>query len=240
MRNKITIIIAMIFLTLLLAPVRGQSCGLGTMQPVKGFIVVPGGVVEGKIYFYNLYDSLTTHVLVTLDEAPEGWGIEIEPPAQNVVYQTPLGEVTVFENINVPKMSKTSDCKNAPEGFTLIKDTITPGVCIPAREVVVRIRVPENVQIGKTYEVKVKATGNCLSPQAGTVATSQVREFTFQIKPVLSGEFYEIRKEAGFNLWNFLAQNALTFSILLGIVCALIVILILRKMGKLVIEVKIK
>lgn len=239
MKGKVIAIIA-ILLSLLISTARAQSCGLGTMQPIKGFVVIPGGVVEGKIYFYNIYDPLTTHILVTLSEAPEGWGVEIEPQAQNVVYQTPIGEVTVFENIDVPQMPKTSDCEAAPKGYEFIKDTVTPGVCIPAKPVTVRIKVPENAQIGKTYEVKVKAVGNCLSPQAGNVYTSQVREFTFQIKPVLTGQFYEIKKEAGFDIWSFLSANALLFSILLGIVCALVIILILRRMGKLVIEVKIK
>lgn len=240
MRGKLTLLLSVAWL-MLAGLAFAQSCGLGTMQPVKGFVALPGSTVETKLYFYNLYDTLTTHVLLTLTDAPPGWGVEIEPPARDVVYQTPFGDVTVLENIDVPLTPKTPNCESTLTGYELIKDTVTPGTCIPAKVIYVKIRVPQNVEIGKTYEIKLTATGRCLSPQVGNVFTSQVREFTFQVKPVLSGEFYEIRRETGgFNIWDFIAQNALLFSILLGIVCAIVIVILLRMMGKLVIEIKLK
>jgi len=240
MRGNLVLLLFIIGISLIRSIAFAQYCGLGTMQPVKGFAALPGSTVEAKLYFYNLYDTLTTHVLLTLTDAPPGWGVEIEPPARDVIYETPLGSITVLENIDVPLTPKTPNCEGTLAGYELIRDTVTPGACIPAKVVLVRIKVPQNVEIGKTYEIKLTATGRCLSPQVGNVFTSQVREFTFQVKPVLSGEFYEIRREGGFSIWDFIVQNALLFSLLLGVLCAIVIILILRMMGKLVIEIKLK
>lgn len=172
------------------------SYNLGSAMGAKEFNVAPGQEAEGILYFYNVFGNRTTHISLAVSEAPEDWEIEIEPELHTTAVDVAGVLTEVTENLYAePDEIVDKIPAEGREGFVYIPAPNVGGF-IPAKQVKVKIKVPDDEELGKTFLVEIEATGEWLG-QTGTVAFKQNRDFEYKITTI-SPVFYErILKEAG-------------------------------------------
>ena len=215
------------------------QCDFGTMQPVLAYSAAPGAIINAKIYFYNLYGSYPTHVLLNVSVAPQNWKIAINPTAENRVYEIPGGTTTIFENFGVEQMDRVNEIPSKPpEGIEYIRDPVKIGYYIPSKVAYINIEVPTNAELWKTYEIKISASAWCTGGAPGTVGATQSRDFNFQVK-IVPTEYYE-RPRITMGLADILRQNAIIVALIIAIVAVILIIFILKRMGKLILKVELK
>lgn len=162
---------------------------LGSAMGAKELTVSPGNGVEALIYFYNVYGNRITHISLSVAEAPENWEVEIEPELHTTTVDVSGVLTEVTENLYVEPDEIVDEIPSEPkEGFVYIPAPNVGGF-IPAKEVKVKIKVPKDEKLGKTFLVKIEATGGWLG-QTGSVDFKQNRSFEYTITTVAE-EFYE-------------------------------------------------
>ncbi len=210
-------------------------CNFGTMQPALVYSAVPGATLEAKVYIYNLYGDRITHVKVSSVSVPEGWTYSFEPEASYVTYSISGQETQIYENLAVEPMGQTNDTSKY-EGVEYLQSPSVMGMYIPAKVIKMKLDVPSNVPLWKTYDFSFTLDGWCLADQPGSVSTLQQRTFDFRVKTVAL-EFYEQRVSSP---WEIIGQYAVYIAIVGAVLITIVVLVILRKMGKLIIKVEIK
>jgi len=230
--KKINVLIALSFL---LAGTSFGLCNFGTMQPVLAYSTTLGSTVTSKIYLYNLYGDRITHVVVKSFNAPEGWNVTFEPAKDDYLYSIPGGTTSILENLGVEPMGRTNNTEEI-EGVEYIVDPVNVGYYIPAKPLVLRIQVPRDADLWKTYDVLFTLTGWCTADSPGSVAVTQERDFSIRIRTVAL-EYFEQRVV---NFWEVVKQYSLYIAIVCALIVTIVVVLILKKMGKLIIKVELK
>ncbi len=218
-----------------LTPVSAGSCNFGTMQPVIGFTAVPGATLEARINIYNPYGDSILHTKVNSVIVPDGWTYEFEPALSYVTYAIPGGTTDIEENVAVDPMPPTNDTSK----YTNVEYLPSPaqiGFFIPSKVLTLRLDVPSNTILWKTFDFSFSVTGWCVDDAPGTVSVQQERDFKFQVKTVAL-EYYETRVVS---IWETIGQYAIYIAVVLAIVITLVVLFVLRKMGKLIIKVEVK
>ena len=110
------------------------------------------------------------------------------------------------------------------------------GYYIPSRVITLKLDVPSDSPLWKTYDFSFDLKGWCVGDSPGTVSVSQERTFNFQVRTVAL-EYYEQRMDSP---WEILGQYAIYIAIVGAIGITLLAIFLLRKMGKLIIKVELK
>lgn len=159
----------------------------GSMQAAKELSISPGDEVETKLYFYNVYGNRITHITLFVSQAPEGWEIELEPELHNTTVDIAGITVNVTENLYVmPSTATDTIPADIPEGIEYISSSVG---YIGAKSVKIKIKVPEDEEIGKEFNITISASAEWLG-QTGAVAIKQSRDFDYIVTTV-AGEFYE-------------------------------------------------
>jgi len=193
--KKLSISIIMLA-ALLLWPsvVSAASLNLASAFGDQDLQVVPGTSTYGKIYFYNVDGDKTTYITMENVDFPDGWEVEFLPALNTV--QVSLGgpNIDVEQHVYVqPNTLYTTSDVEAPAGFDLIAIPDKLGEGIPgyalAKELTVKITVPEGVAVGDTHGVTVNATAKYLG-QTGAAIIGLQRPFTFGVTTV-----YELTEE---------------------------------------------
>ena len=144
--------------------------------------VVPGGEGQGVIYFYNIDGNRITHVSLDVSQAPDSWGVEIQPPQHEIEVEIGGTIITVTENLHVePSEVLSEEAEDVPEGM----------VCIPvsgrgyalAKPAHIIVRVPGSEEIGTSGQILISAEAEWLG-QTGAAAIKQSRDFEFSITVV--------------------------------------------------------
>ena len=233
-------ILSLVVLSFAFSPVFASVCNFGTMQPVIAFSAVPGATLEAKVYIYNLYGERTLHALVNEESImiPDGWTYSFEPAASYITYNVPGGTTDVYENIAVEPMiavNDTSEYAGVPN-IEFLPSPSMIGYYIPTKVLTLKLDIPSTTSLWKTYDFGFTMQGWCVADSPGTVSVSQERDFDFQVRTVAL-EYFE---ERVYSPWETLGQYALYIALVAAIGITLIVVFVLRKMGKLIIRVEVK
>ena len=154
-------------------------------QGNKQLKVIPGGAVEGVIYFYNIEGNRITHISLEISKAPDDWIVEIDPPQHEIQVNVSGKIVTVTENLHVePSQAVAQEPEEVPEGMVYIK-LGDLGYAL-AKAVHIVVQVPETVEIGTQGDILIAAEAEWLG-QTGAAAIKQAREFEFFVE-VTSGQ----------------------------------------------------
>lgn len=195
MIKKLSICIIMLAALLVWPSVASaDALNLATAVGKTDLQVIPGTSAYGKIYFYNVDGDKTTYITMETVDFPDGWQVEFLPALSTI--QVSLGgpAIDVTQNIYVEKdvVHSTSDVE-VPAGFELIAIPDKLGAGIPgyvlAKALRVKITVPENVDVGETGTVDVKATAKYLG-QTGAAIIGLQQPFDFDVTTV-----YELTEE---------------------------------------------
>jgi len=195
MRRATTSFLFIIFFLSLSLAQEAPKYNFGTMQQGKNFYLHPGEEFEIPIYFYNVYGNRITHVIITPENVPEGWEVEINPEVHNQTLIVSGIRTTIQENIYVEPTNATGDLSSCQE---IISRFDSPGKClwndniksyIPAKEVRIRVKVPENETLGSVHTLSVMARARWYDITGG-ISFSQERRFNYRIM-VISESYYE-------------------------------------------------
>lgn len=160
---------------------------LGSMQPIKEFSISPGDEQVVKLYFYNIDGNRITHIKLSKENIPEDWGIEIEPKLHITKVNLSGMLVEVEENIYVEPSKNMSEIPQyVPGGIEYIS---SPVGYIGANVVEIKIKAPDDEEIGKTYDFTIAASAEWLG-QTGLVDIKQTRNFDFIVNTIAK-EFSE-------------------------------------------------
>ena len=137
---------------------------------------------QGNIYFYNVDGNRITHIFLEVSEAPEGWGVTIEPLTGETQVLVSGMTVTVTENLYVePSELLADEPPTVPEGMVSIK---VPGRGYTlGKQARIMISVPESETLGTTHVITIAAEAFWLG-QEGSVAIKQARDFDFTVTVV--------------------------------------------------------
>jgi hypothetical protein len=160
------------------------SCSLGC-TPLKTDVQgLQGEVVDVEWDLYNLYGDRLTHVLVSKSEGPD-WDISYNPEAEYENYNV-AGEIkTIKENLALEKKEVVNNPGN--EDYVYLKHPNKEGY-IPAKKVIIRIRIPENADIGLIERFKFQALGRCFGSE-GMAVPGVASKLEVDLRVV--SEFYE-------------------------------------------------
>jgi len=172
-----------ILLTFVMADTPKYS--FGSMQETKNLVINPGKEISTKIYFYNVYGDRNTHIRLDI-EKPEEWNIKITPSIEEVTYDV-SGELLNFKENLVIEPSEI--LKEPLEDSEKIKYIKSKEGFVGSNFVEVKIKIPENTELGRQETIKVNAIAFWLG-SGGGVSIEQERTFEYNIK-VLSDKFYE-------------------------------------------------
>ncbi|MCD6477759.1 MAG: hypothetical protein J7K87_02025 [Candidatus Aenigmarchaeota archaeon] len=223
--KKIVLILVTVILMSSFVFAQGAAYNLGTMQKDKVIEVEPGKSATTKIYFYNIFGNRITHVKLNVEEAPEGWGIEINPELHNVTLNVTGVIIHVEENLYTIPCSMDKDwCPTNDttprEGVEYLTASGVDGK-VPAKYVTITVHAPSGTPLWKEYPLKITATANWYG-EAGMVALSQQRDFDYTIKTVMKEYTEQIVEEKKGNNW-------ICIGVLIGIVVITLIILLIKK-----------
>ena len=144
--------------------------------------LIPGGEVEGEIFFYNVDGNRITHITMEINEEsqiPEGWEVEIDPPLHETEVIFGGQSITIAENLHIePTDIASEEVKDIPQGMACL--TLSDRGYVLARVATITIRVPESEKVSTNSGIKVTAVASWLG-QAGEVTIKQTRDFNFQV-----------------------------------------------------------
>lgn len=156
----------------------------GSAQGAKSLSGKPGQNIEGILYFYNVYGNRPTHIKLEIAEKPD-WEISLNPSVRSVPYEVSGVVQNVEENLVVYPSEAQEKAGDFQEGKEWISSKVG---YLHADYVKINIKIPENEEIGKTFNLKIKGTAFWLG-QEGTIALQQEREFDYAIRTTT--EYYE-------------------------------------------------
>ncbi|MCX8195013.1 MAG: hypothetical protein N3G22_02815 [Candidatus Micrarchaeota archaeon] len=154
----------------------------GTMQEGQKFVASPGSNLTFPIYFFmdEKYGNRITHVKLGVDELPPGWMVEFDPPMHSILVNVSGILVNSTENLYVtPKPVLPAIPENPEPGIYYLKSPSGKGY-LQAKRVLVRVQVPKDAVLGKSYKLKLSATAFWFG-QIGNVALQQSRAFNYDV-----------------------------------------------------------
>lgn len=220
----------------------------GSAQADKELKANPGGEINTKLYFYNIYGNRITHVKLEVSEFPENWIISLTPDAHDSEVDISGIITTINENLYVETSEAVDEIpKNVPEGIEYISSSVG---FIGAKPVEIKIKVPENENYG-SYNLRIDASAFWLG-QEGTAEIQQSRSFDYKIdlvseifyeKPIINYEDIKVKNETpeapeetdlvgitgGAIGVNALTTGALTLTTLILIIVVLILVFVAKK-----------
>jgi len=171
----------------------------GSSQGEENLTVSPGEEFELVLYFYNVFGNRTTHISLFVEKLPPNWEIKISPERSNETYEVSGILTEISENLFVEPDEIVDEVPVEKGGFTYLPAPNVGGF-IPAKAVTIKVKVPENEQLGETFELKINSVAEWLG-QGGTTAFNQTREFSYNIA-IVSENFYEKKVEEPKNTEN--------------------------------------
>lgn len=174
---------------------QSAAYNFGTTQQSSVILVEPGKTATTKIFFYNIWGNRMTHATLAVAEKPEGWQVEIEPPLKNVTLNVTGIIIDVQENLyTIPCQLDETWCPTSNltsrEGVEYISGSNIDGK-IPAKYAVITVTAPANAPLWTEYPLKITAIANWYG-EAGTIALSQARDFSYTLKTVTNQYSEEI------------------------------------------------
>jgi hypothetical protein len=168
-----------------------------TAQSSKDLKITPGTEGVGIIYFYNIDGNRITHVSLEISQAPDDWGIEIQPPMGDTLVEIGGSKVSVTENLYVePSELMLDEPENVPQGMVSIIVSNRGYAMAKAANII--IQVPETAEIGTQVGITISSVAEWLG-QTGTAAIRQARDFDFSVEVVaeVTGDNEKIVEENG-------------------------------------------
>ena len=168
---------------------------LATAQIDSSVSVSPGGQKAGRIALYNIDGNRTTHIILGVTQAPEGWQVDFEPSVTEVQVEEDGSTFTVTQNLQVePSAPLTQPEADVPDGMICIN--IGKRGYVVANLANVIVRAPKSAEVGAREKIVVSATAQWLG-QTGAGTMSQNRDFEFSVEVVPGGS-------TGSNMWKWI------------------------------------
>ncbi len=169
---------------LILASAAEPKYNFGSAQAGKIIVAEPGEGATGELYFYNVFGNKITFVQLNLGEAPEGWDIQLDPPIRDITYTVSGIEAVDRANVYV----EPSNFVESPETLQVFRcgDSDCKYISSPAggymlaKVVYIRINAPKDAPLFQDFPLVVNAKA-FWHTEPGTVATQQVRTFSYTI-----------------------------------------------------------
>jgi hypothetical protein len=213
-------ILTALFLVPIAVAAEAPAFSLGTMQPINSYNAYPGENKTVDFYIFNAYGNRISHIVLSVASNPDNLVIDL-PPLETNTWNISGIMTPVEENLYVEPMPIVLEQPaNPPAGIYYLKATNITGY-IPAKKVTVTVRIPEDAQLGKTYEITINALAKWYG-EAGTVQISQARPFSYRIL-VTTKEYSESLVQPGSGAGGFTLTNEIIF----GIVITILVVVIL-------------
>ncbi len=200
MRKILTVFMLVAFAALfllnnVLVSAQAADYNFGTTQQSNIIAIEPGKTAITKIFFYNIWGNRVTHIILDIAQKPEGWKVEIQPELNNVTLNVTGVIVTAEENLYAtPCKLDSSWCPTSDltprEGVEYISGSNIQGK-IPAKYALITVTAPENVSLWQEYPLTISASASWYG-EAGTVALTQARDFSYTIKTVTNQYTEEI------------------------------------------------
>jgi len=173
--------------TFAIVPFVYAACSLGANPLHANANAKPGQTVEVVWNFYNLYGDRTTHVLVSKSEGAD-WEISYEPNLHEAQYEVSGVIEIIEENLFLEKKDVVL---KVPDNFSIgeiyLKHPKEEGY-IPAKQLKIFIKVPENAELWKDYKFVFNGNGKCFS-EPGTVIPGIATQLEVNIRTTT--EYYE-------------------------------------------------
>lgn len=213
-----------VFCLLLIAPIfaagAAPAYSLGTMQPINVYVTNPGKTVSVEFYIFNAYGNRVTHVVLSVVNNPDN--LEVELPELKTNMWNISGIMTpIQEHLYVEPMPMVAEKPaNPPDGIYYLKTTNVTDY-IPAKKVTVKVKMPEDAQLGTEYKLDLMADAKWYG-ELGTAQVSQARPFSYRLV-VVAENFSETLYNPPAGTGGLGPSNETIF----GIVIAVLVIVIL-------------
>lgn len=166
----------------------------GHMQAEEKLLASPGEVIDTVIYFYNIYGNRITHISLNVMDSPENWIVQIDPPLHEAQYNISDKIATIEENLYVePSEAAESIPDTIPEDIEYINSKVG---YIGANFVNVKIYVPDDAELGKSYNLTISTLAEWLG-QSGTAEVRQGWDFHYTVNIESGREFFEEPVEPG-------------------------------------------
>ena len=163
------------------------ACSLGANPLSMEAKAKPGQEVVGTWNLYNLYGDRTTHIIIEKIQGPD-WEITFDPALHEASYEV-SGEIrTIDENIALEESSVVLEIpENPPEEVDYVKHPNQEGY-IPVKPTDIYITIPEDAEIGTTYNVVVSFTQVAPSGEGGMLRVAGAITTHFPVEVVGTGE----------------------------------------------------
>ena len=171
-----------IFLLLFIFVIYSPLYDFGTMQEGNTGRTFPGGNISFNLYFFmdEKYGDRIAHIRVIPADVPAGWEVSTDPPIHPVRLNISGIVTTAEENIYVePKPVLPEVPPNPEPGIHYLFSPSGLGY-LQAKRVTVTFRIPEDAELGQTYNLKIDGYANWYGPTAG-VALTQSRPFRYSV-----------------------------------------------------------
>lgn len=163
------------------------SCSLGATPLGMGAEANPDQEVLIIWNFYNLYGDRMTHIIVDKINGPD-WEIKYDPPLHEEKYDISGVITSKTENLAIENNSVVLTIpENPPKDIIYIKHPNQEGY-IPAKQIKIYIKIPEDAEIWQNYRFTFEAKGDCFS-EPGAVIPAIATQLNVDVTP--KGEFYE-------------------------------------------------
>lgn len=152
----------------------------GSMQPDKVTTISPGEDKTIKLFFFNEGNRIS-HISLKIIEGPKELQVSIDPPIHTTKLKVSGIETEIEENLYVKPSGFFDEIPD--EVDEQIEYVSTGQGYIAAKSVNIIIKAPEDIALGKSYELKIEATANWVG-QSGAVSLGQQREFDYKITTI--------------------------------------------------------
>lgn len=233
MNNYFFILLAFLLAVSIVTAQEATKYNFASAQPQKELIASPGEEIITKIYFFNTVGNRATHVLLSVEEKPADWAVEIKPEVEVVTYDVSGIRNDFEENLVVePSTFYEKEPINNDEKIVIIK---TQEGYAKAREAQIKIEVPKNARVGSEENIIIKGVGFWLG-QSKNVDLKQERNFNFKIT-IQSKDFYEERvdnknKISGYSIAIESIKNNKSITIIIALIIILGVIIVIKRKNK--------
>ncbi len=218
-------IYCLVFCLLLVAPILAAGAApaysLGTMQPINVYVTNPGKTVSVEFYIFNAYGNRVTHVTLSVAKNPDNLEVEL-PPLQTNTWNISGIMTPIQENLYVEPMPMVAEKPaNPPDRIYYLKTTNVTDY-IPAKKVTVKVKMPEDAQLGTEYKLDLMADAKWYG-ELGTAQVSQARPFSYRLV-VVAENFSETLYNPPANTGGGFGMDSTT---IFGVVISVLVIVIL-------------
>lgn len=178
-----------VFIAMLIGGAFAASSGalynFGSMQEGTVFNAQPGDAINISLYFFvdEEYGTRITHIRVSPEILPQGWEITFSPPLHTEYVNVSGVIVTSEENIYVEPRPVLAEKPAKPEEGIFYLISPSGKGYLQAKRVVASVKIPKNVPLGKSFDVKLMAEAFWFGP-AGNIALEQTRSFNYVINTV--------------------------------------------------------